>query len=694
MKERANIKNKICILLFLVFSFSIVFLFGGVGCGGQNGGGTTDRETIPAEFSINYNSIEIKQFESVQLMVEYNVIPNVQLVFSSSDSKIASVSNEGKVYGEGIGKTTIDVVYGNQKASCEVTVTQDTFMPHFQFSNLPMDKELTVRETEDINLEGIISYNKNTFTDFEVEYVYDESLGIINNNVYTSNVLGTGVEEQTTEITVVAKWRGITVENAPSLTKTIKIKIVKRAEIENDRILINDTSCYPDNIILYTTHEVEGYTFPTSYDFVCRTEKDGVVSSDDSNLTISINGDCIEKIGEKLIVAKEGNAIVTVDYNKPTTSVEELTSVSINVEVRYPKLTKPKLEKQSTLDGITLPVTGKQINKIVQLNKNEVTELSFIGNKNEGFTITDLQVLDNKMTETAIEVYFDKYAYVYEVQACAKVIRTEADLAVIKPTETNKLVNGYYLLDNDLVVNSKWEAISETNFSYSRKTVGFNGVFDGAGHKLTVKELGNNGVFGVLAENAVVKNTHIVIESIKSTAPGRCNALAFTMLANATVNDIVIEVVPTQENKIENFNGVCYSIIYIAPFTNSVVVVNENVTLAIGQDVRNDMVEEAYGGLLMTLDAGYITSCINNVVVISPTERLLGAYKFQGHTNYASYAKNDTKSWEESTYKANGYELRVGTNINIYASVKDAVENKVSAVGSWIVSEEGFIFEE
>ena len=679
MKER-NKKSKISILLFFVLIFSIVLLFGCDGCNDEMEE-TLDHETIPAEFSLNYSTKEIKQFENFQLMVEYNVVPNVELVFSSTDSKVVTVSEMGNVVGVGIGQATIDVVYGNQKASCSVTVSENTFMPNFQFSNLSLDKELIVRETESVHLDGYVLYNKTPYEDFEIDYKYDQNLGSITDNVYASKALA-GVAEQTTSITVIVTWHGITVESAPSLTKTLNLKIVKRTEIDDDRILINDSSSYPENIVLYTTHDAEGQSFETSYDFVCRTVKNGVVSSDASKLDIEIDGDCIQKAGEKLVAAKAGTAVVNVKYNQPTSSVEALTNVTINVEVKYPKLEQAKLENQSALDGISLPNNGKEIKKVLQLNGSDAKELTVTGNITDGYTVTDLVTEPSKITETTIEVYYEKYARVYDIEAYTKIIKTEADLEVIK-TDLNELVTGYYLLGNDLTITNKWEA-TIPNVSFSQRTTGFNGVFDGAGHTLTVNELGKNGIFGCINTSGIVKNTHFVINSIVSNEAERCNALAYSMQTTSKVDNTVIEVLPDAEHKIENFKGVCYAIIYQSSFTNSIVRINENVSL--------DVNSNGYCGLLMTYDAGYLYSHATNVVVISPTETRLSAYMHK-NVNYLVYAKNDTTSGLTGIY-ASGYELKPATEVNIFKDISSAVESKAT-IGNWTMKQDGtFVFAE
>jgi uncharacterized protein YjdB len=80
-------------------------------------------------FRLNKISIRIEEgkFEKLNVITNPGYMKSSGLVWTSSDEKIATVSNDGRVYAKGEGSATITVSSpdGKYKASCEVDVTDD-----------------------------------------------------------------------------------------------------------------------------------------------------------------------------------------------------------------------------------------------------------------------------------------------------------------------------------------------------------------------------------------------------------------------------------------------------------------------------------------------------------------------------------------------------------------------------------------
>ena len=134
------------------------------------------------------------------------------------------------------------------------------------------------------------------------------------------------------------------------------------------------------------------------------------------------------------------------------------------------------------------------------------------------------QIKANEFTETAIKVYDGTINYYVTVASYAGVIDelsdfpkyfnntavpSEFDAATYPAVAPN--VYGYYIVTKDLGSATDTLALTQTEATDYQKTNGFNGVLDGAGHKLQFK-LMSGSLVGMILGNAVIKNIYIKYE--------------------------------------------------------------------------------------------------------------------------------------------------------------------------------------
>ncbi len=106
------------------------------------------------------------------------------------------------------------------------------------------------------------------------------------------------------------------------------------------------------------------------------------------------------------------------------------------------------------------------------------------------------------------------YSFNVNVLLATKIIRTVADLDVVKVTQTNidnnTSIYGYYVLGDD--INAEWKKTMMVSLKYNdtvhnwEANFGFRGTFDGLGHTISGFMVSTNGMFGHVGKGAVIKN--------------------------------------------------------------------------------------------------------------------------------------------------------------------------------------------
>lgn len=105
-----------------------------------------------------------------------------------------------------------------------------------------------------------------------------------------------------------------------------------------------------------------------------------------------------------------------------------------------------------------------------------------------------------------LALYYREEQYRVQFQYVTSALRTAEDLKIFDLDIANKIIDGYFVLANDILYDE--EFVNEHKFyntDYAVDCGGFKGVFDGLGHKMSFNS-GKFGLFARLLGGAVVKN--------------------------------------------------------------------------------------------------------------------------------------------------------------------------------------------
>ena len=195
---------------------------------------------------------------------------------------------------------------------------------------------------------------------------------------------------------------------------------------------------------------------------------------------------------------------------------------------------------EATTSEIDLSFANEYLGDKATVTYNGVT----IGNGavNNGKLTVDLTQID-KTGELTLEVVSKKdgvyYTFDYSVLLATKIIRTAADLDVLKITN-GKSIYGYYVLGADIDMKKATISQKPGDNNYWEGSLGFRGVFDGQNHTISDFIAGENGLFGHIGKDAKIKD----VKFTKVSYSGQYRAaLLARAIIGAELSNISIEVI-------------------------------------------------------------------------------------------------------------------------------------------------------
>ena len=375
-----------------------------------------EEEVVPTELNIqqDYEKIEIGGY--VQLSTE--ITPSYantqrEISWTSSDEKIATVSDNGLVKGIAVGTVTITAKTENDKSdTCTITVVE----PDIEVTKVTLNEsilELTQEET--YNLIAVIS--PDNATDKTVTWETSDS------NVATVSDIGlvTAVAPGTATITVVTT-------NNKKATCTVKVK-----EIEVSEINLNKTS------MEITQGETETLIATILPDNAANKTVTWTSSSEDI-ATVSSNGSVTAILpGETIITASSNNgktATCTVIVNPI-----EVESVTLNKSEL-----KLKVGKYETLSATVLPSNATY--KTVTWTSSDETVATVNSNGlvnaiKEGNTIITAKCSNGKLATCTVTVSAIEVESVILNKSILTLVEGNSDnltAAILPVNATNKIV--------------------------------------------------------------------------------------------------------------------------------------------------------------------------------------------------------------------------------------------------------------
>lgn len=479
-----KITIKLLSVLILIVS---VFIF--VGCKDDE---IRLEPEAPKVITLDKNNVELVLCESIILNAVYGEVPGASLTFSSSNSSVATVTQDGLVKAENTGTATITASYNGNTASCVVSVVTNGILPTVEpIANI--SDTVIIGSSGSIDFEASVLFNGVRQTGGTISYsVADTTVGTLEGSVFTPVSVGE------TTVTITGEWKGI---SSAMLTKTFNVKVINDIEI-----LINNG--LTSELHLYVVGEHAGNTYATSSPFLVSAQENGVAHS--TNVTV------IEGEGDIISYDADTQVVTALNYGSAKIQIAftDSNNVGINkivdVIVDRPVATyENPIEFFSAEEG-DLPLTeifGKEV-ELVEVYEGD-NKLQVEDNK-----VLGIASLRNKMSQKTIRVYSaDNVGYDLTLEVYTRVINTAQELANVLALSTNKTIDGYYVLGNDIHDYT-------VNVANPSSAGSFCGVFDGLGHSLSLKITGPNGIFGRFGLNAVVKNvafTDIILEAKSET---------------------------------------------------------------------------------------------------------------------------------------------------------------------------------
>ncbi len=456
-------------------------------------GGTTN-------ISLNQTALLLDRYESKKLIVTVEGENAGEIIWTSSNESVASVM-DGTVIPNGEGTAILTATYGEQSATCTVSVEDSGIVPV-----LSLDYETVALLKDDAYSIGAnVIYKNEQTSDATVSYTVSnpEIVTISNDGVITPVGLGE------TQVSIQASWRNYT-----ELYGVVTIKIIPNIEVR--------MYGYENEIFTYSG-TIEGRTFADSTTCVAEVySEDRLVENPD--ITWHASNDEVLTVDAQGKVSAQNRGIAQVWYTYSENGQEyasEKADIAVSLAVidktlgedartHYFSLSEA-VDGKCTLNSAEIFGSGK--GAIVEVYNEDEPSVNLY----EGGKVT---VEEGGGMQTYVMVNEHNFGYKMNVILVTDVITTTEEFFAM-----NNDLAGYYVLGNDLdfsaqVINSKtdgtgWNSISWVSGSggtlanYSR----FTGTFDGNGYALkNVKVNGYNNTQGINAclfgftQGATIKN--------------------------------------------------------------------------------------------------------------------------------------------------------------------------------------------
>lgn len=170
----------------LVALFTLPFIL--LGCNKQ-GGGHKPTPTPEQYINVAVSQVTLEELETYQIETEV-LVENTIVFYSSNNSDVATVTEEGLVTAVALGETSINVRGGRDYFSVFITVTTYQAKDSLQVTISKKNFALEVNDTFVLPL--AVKYGNFVVNNYEISYLYENN-GIVSieNNIMTALSVGT-----------------------------------------------------------------------------------------------------------------------------------------------------------------------------------------------------------------------------------------------------------------------------------------------------------------------------------------------------------------------------------------------------------------------------------------------------------------------------------------------------------------------
>ena len=476
---------------------------------------------IPFEFSLSRECMDVEAGTGMQISLTLRG-SNEKPVWTSSDERVATVNENGFVYGVSSGTAIITATVNGVSQSCTVIVSGVSYAPVLTLSH----DSVRVFVGGTVTASGYVTSNLEIVDDVEITWTSsNESVVTVDDGVIS------GVAEGSATILARAEY------NQTILEKSISVQ-VKKSEtffINESDVRLAVTAINANDI---TTMQLSTTAQSFSNNGASALNGDVEwVSSDDSIVSVDENG--------QITSNKKGVATITAN-------------LKVDGEVKYTAWTQVEVYKSAVSGVVELGENGE-----IDLSKGDFTfAVSELVAGGLGYEVEkdDLVISQDKWVYDVVSVSngnitidndsiaWGERTFTVELKdrivtgktlAITKVLRTVTDVQNITQLsggrdEKSQAYAGYFVLANsidlgDAVIGAELDAPIITNGVEKADqnlviTRGFQGVFDGRGYALIGGKYKNaGGLFGTVGNAGSIKNVALInanLASIESVGAG------------------------------------------------------------------------------------------------------------------------------------------------------------------------------
>lgn len=385
-----------------------------VGCSDKNK--SSDKNTNDVDIILNQTQISAIIGDKTNLKVT-NAYKFDQIEWSSDNENVAKVDQNGLVEAFGVGATKIKATAGGKTAECSIQVGLGNTLPRIMIENERSEYRIG-KSTTSFPFNVYVMFNGKIFYDVSVEYVSsNEDVVMIDSDNTSFSVKGMGQAE----ITLNATWRGLDVDDAPSLIKTVNISVV-------DEIYFYVNGRQYSNIELYTVNSFEGKTYADKMEFVPSVEFNGEMSTD---VSVQVP-DFLINDGQEISTKKYGEGKIILSFVKDGQTYSHAIDVTV---IRPVSVYNKDLNYFSTLTGMFKDEQADYQDKTVieEIFGNVVDDSLKVYQGKKQLTIENGKLFGLKNAETmayndTLRVETDRVEYQVNVKVYTLVIQSKEDL--------------------------------------------------------------------------------------------------------------------------------------------------------------------------------------------------------------------------------------------------------------------------
>ena len=553
--------NKLFRKLFVLF-LALTVAFAAVGCDGCGGGGDSyvpDTSVVQPETPV----ITMKSERSLIVGDEVYLSPTTKnvdgdLVWTSENPDVATVSNNGIVTANKAGTTKISASYNGVTAYCNVTVSYGNYIPNVAtYSGIEVEgtAKTVLTVGGNFTLGAYVDFNNNVFND--ATFTYASS----NEEVLTVEADGTVKPHKSGDdvvITVNATWRDFTV------SKSFNVNV-------RDNVLFYMNDNFLQNIVIDTPASYLDESERNNIITFNPTVKVGPNATVDNNVkvevepmdtTVEFSYDETSKIYTALAIGKtlikltyeyEGSVCVssfTIEAVRPTAR-----EITLPVELYSAGTGTYKVKNE---DGT---YTNKTLVDYAWGNGNDVTDVTLYDAYQDGESLAvNGEIVENvlvnfdSLTDTSITLGTKTESYViYLNDAIAYYISDAYDLVnAVDKTNKASVSSGLYVLLNDIDMTGAPAIMNAT------AKIKFNGVFDGKGYTIynpvvdmSLEE--SRGFLGVMQAGSILRDTAFI--NINSIGHRRSRGWITSTASNITFENLYVDINENMELRAGMFGG-------------------------------------------------------------------------------------------------------------------------------------------